>query len=401
MKRETLFVIFLLFFIALTSHRTQYERDFEFLKIGVTDTLSYMKIAEAAPALPSSQQAVVYHHAQRLFIPYVVGLISKATGVHPYTGFFTATLICAFMLLWMLSWILRSLGLQGEGHVFLLALYALNPYSIRYFITQPAIMNDLAFALGTAGVLYGLIVKRTWVWIAWLILASLSRQTALTLIFPILAWIGLLTEASPAQKWIRGFFAVAIPTGIYFETGAIAATFAQPSYNAETALGIFSWLTHEFSLSALIEFWGRGLLPLLLPFGIICTYWGQRKKLSQKDRRLIVLLLFCAVCIGAQPYFGGPRVTGQSVLRLGNFSAIPLIVIVGLLFKRIGFLLGPHQGEKKLALGILLAMGSFHHIYSYNALLSSERALQFAIIYAFVSLAVIGIFWADKLKGAS
>src|SRR4051812_11822198 len=61
---------------------------------GVNDSFSYLAMADAAPHLPVDR--LPFHHAQRLVIPYLVGLIHDATGLSIH-GLFFAT-VCVLSI---------------------------------------------------------------------------------------------------------------------------------------------------------------------------------------------------------------------------------------------------------------------------------------------------------------
>jgi hypothetical protein len=60
------------------------------------DIQSYMSIARSAPALPG--EPLPFHHAQRLAIPYAIGLVTKAVPLSHQVWFTLVTLLCFAMI---------------------------------------------------------------------------------------------------------------------------------------------------------------------------------------------------------------------------------------------------------------------------------------------------------------
>src|SRR5437867_4449604 len=71
--------------ILFTNTYPSLSRDADLISGVATDSYNYLAIAEAAPRWPSKPFG--FHHAQRMVVPFALGLIYKATAVPLYEEF--------------------------------------------------------------------------------------------------------------------------------------------------------------------------------------------------------------------------------------------------------------------------------------------------------------------------
>lgn len=346
-----------------TNSYTTLERDSEFLARNAGDALNYLEIARAAPGLPEA--TLPYHHAQRLAVPYVIGLAHAVTGFDLYLLFRVAAGAFSLVTLGFFIASLRLLRVPSFASLALALAFLMNPYAFRYFLTLPGVINDIAFAAALSALLYYQLRRRHAAALLCLALAALCRQTAIFLV------PALLIGRAPVLP------AIAIPAGVYLATSALARGFSAPSVNLSTVTGLFTWMADSFSARALGEFLLRAVLPLSLPLAtIVGACAGGRRGPTPPFGWLVLVAL--SVC--AQPILGGPVVTAQSVARLDALALAPLLLATGVALREAGtWFPSPRPWERATWITAVVA-ASFHHIYSASGQFDSSGAARFALL---------------------
>src|SRR4029079_7909388 len=88
-----------------------------------------------------------------------------------------------------LASILESLRVPGRPADLVVAILALNPWGFRYWLAFPEYVNDVAFVLGLAIVVKGLVDGQGARVVLGQLLASLARQTGLLLVPLVVVWL--------------------------------------------------------------------------------------------------------------------------------------------------------------------------------------------------------------------
>ena len=81
-KLFVLYIIFLIIFILFTNNFYTFEQT---LSLKQHDGLSYMNIANYSYNF--SEETLHYHHAQRFYIPYLIGIIGNSLKIDNYSVF--------------------------------------------------------------------------------------------------------------------------------------------------------------------------------------------------------------------------------------------------------------------------------------------------------------------------
>jgi hypothetical protein len=108
----------------------------------VKDVWSYWRIAEAAPHLPGPA-TLPFHHAQRFFVPAVVGLVAKTSGLPTETVARAAVVLLFIGCLALTRRLFVGLAASATAALFLASLVFLNPYGLRLVLAFPFMVNDL------------------------------------------------------------------------------------------------------------------------------------------------------------------------------------------------------------------------------------------------------------------
>ncbi len=144
-RHENLYFIYTLWLLFFTFLTNQYYNFNEIVLINQLDSVSYMAIARSAPEF--SSENMPYHHAQRVFIPYLIGLISNFFNINVFIVFRIFTFLIIFLIIFIHCLIIKKLKTNLYFSIISISLLILNPYLIRYFIAVPTMVNDAVFIL--------------------------------------------------------------------------------------------------------------------------------------------------------------------------------------------------------------------------------------------------------------
>jgi|SRR5215472_898063 len=375
--------IFLMLLLLLTNRYLSLAYDSEVLP---GDCFSYLRIASAFPSLPTLDAGIPAHHAQRFIIPYLVGAFSRLTHLPLEVSFRVFAIGAMLSIVGLFCRILRRLhGLLPLHSLWLLALLILNPYSFRIYIAAPYLLNDLFFQVGLTMLLFGLFEESIEISLVGVSLAICSRQTALLLIPPMLLWLMCLWPKTRKKAALfTGLAATAIILIIYGITSYVALEISGQLVSTAHVIGLFTWLRGSPSFKAFIEFSLRGVIGLTFP---IAALLGTLPKIScisewsREDHLRAGGLLGFAAMIAAQPILGGPTVTAHDITRLVLLGLTPLLIVVAICFSYTTL----SQEFWKQAIPLLMvtvALGSFHHMYSFLGVGNgAERTTRFALVH--------------------
>jgi len=387
-KQQRLLLFALLALVAISSNQLNYQTDHQRIVTGAGDILSYFAMSEAAPGLVAVP--VPYHHAQRIFLPYVLGMVSHTTGVSIPMAYLLAGSLLLALAFWFFIRCCELFGMREET-AFLISLAVLfNPYVFRHYFMFNGYINDIGFLAGLSASLFGLLARRRGILLGGILLASLSRQTTLVLL-P--AYIALEYALNHSRGWRISVFTLsylALPILIYLGTSYIASRTGLHSETDMAFLGLLYWIRSDFSVWRLAEFTIRGVIPFAFALALL---FGCRITIPrERDRQLVVaglLALIVPICV--QPFLGGPDWTLNSIARLNSLAIFPVFLLVGMWIDPYVHRLNPQIAS---ALGGLIVLGSVHHIYTFSGAFSAEKNIWFALVHfsaAFATALVLRI----------
>jgi hypothetical protein len=352
--------------------------------LAAVDTYAYQEIATFAPLLPPEHQ-LAFHHAQRFAVPYLVGIIAKATNTSVPSTFSVAIAICVFSIILLVHRCLLKLNLSPWNYILCIALLILNPYTFRYYLIARGILPDLVFVVGLTVTLLGLIEKRFLIVIVGIICAASGRQTAVVLIPGLSLWLvaGQQGKHHPINHKIsKVLISVALTIIIYIVTGRIASSFAFPSHNAQHLSGLIAWFfSKDFTVTKAVEHILRIAIPVLIPLGIVFGICLAQRVQSRKFCYIPIEFwasLLMAAGIAVQPLLAGPEITGQNGSRLSALGFVPILISLAFLLKHQDlFAQLNHQFCWKLLFAAILIISSFHHLYT---VIGPRSSIQFAVL---------------------
>ena len=152
------------------------------------------------------------------------------------------------------------------------------------------------------------------------VLAFLTKQSALLVLVPILAWI-LITERG-SRRWILPGVTLG---GILASVGLL--TFLSHGWFNYYVFQLPA--SHELAKSLVVEFWRFDLLASL-PFGLLALFWlllPSGSEAERKDRRWLLIL---AVAFIGSSYFSRLHAGGWNNVLLPAYAMLAVILAVTL-----------------------------------------------------------------------
>jgi hypothetical protein len=387
-------IVLLMFFsVVITNRFVGFE---EVVMNGFSDVNSYTAIAKAFPHLPKS--VAMFHHAQRLFFPYIIGMISYVSGMSLYTSFMVFTIIFLLASLYVIDGILRFYNVSEPLYAVCMALVIFNPYVIRQYLLAPGMITDLMFFFGTAVIISGLIRKSIFMLVSGSIVAILARQTALVFIPGFFVWIfisGNFSDRSLKNKIFNFTVISVIIILLYKITDVFASKFGGLNINLQHIFSTIPYLKYAFAQlhgSAFFYFFIniilRESISLIISIAVlvlaIALCWKDGKLLKQ----LSLMILF-ALLIMLQPVMNA---NPESATRLVSFA---IIAIVSAIAQATAL---KHLTSKTAFFVCLLCfIASGHHYYSsVRFVLPSFANYQFAALHFTTAAIIFIVLWRDS-----
>jgi hypothetical protein len=359
-KRSTLgWCAALLLFLAATNRYADPVRDHHLYFTGMGDALNYHTIGLAAPNLPSA--AMPFHHAQRLAIPYGIGLIHEIVPVPIHWLFLATVVVITLALTLLVASALEDLSLAPAPLVIVLATFVLNPWVFRAHLAYPEMVNDLSFILGLAMLLRGLFRQTVWLVVAGQLVMSASRQTGLLVVPMVILWLWIDRRGwgrlSARHRIGVGAAAAVVAILTYLVTSDVAERFAEQSRNVEHFLAGITWARTEFDARELVKFL---LMAAQSPFVTVCLLVFFVARASADSRPLLAVLAIGFLSVSTQPLLGGPVLTSGSVHRLVTIGMLPLLLAAAIAIRQSGAFTGPNAVAQRRWIVGLLVLGSLH-----------------------------------------
>jgi hypothetical protein len=363
------------------------------------DDVNYRLMAQAAPGLLHGR-IIPEWHAERFAVAWVVGESAKILGYGVVTSFRVWIIVVILLICLVLADILIRIGLSLQAGIVCMAVFVLNAYSLRPYLLAPGSVDDLALVLGITIAVRGLVVRSPVSLLGGLLLATISRQTAL----PPAAVGALAVALDPAWRdrlgrW-RVPFAVAtivLPLAVYAVIRIVSHPFAgpPPSLDAMTLLGA------SLSMGSLVQHFARCINVQLSVAALLLAVWwvgrfvpgaigsGQPSP-TPGARAAIYACLGFGLAIIAQPVLMNPVWATFNENRLSVMGLIPLVVALALM-------LGELERARAQALSVrtaaaavgLLALASFHHIYTVIGTANKGETLVLEAIVAVALLVIV------------
>ena len=364
-----------------------------------SDDVNYRLMAQAAPGLLHGR-IIPEWHAERFAVAWVVGESAKILGYGVVTSFRVWTILVILATCLVLADTLVRIGLSLQAAIVCMAVFVLNAYALRPYLLAPGSVDDLALVLGITIAVRGLVLRSPVSLLGGLVLATVSRQTAL----PPAAVGALAVVLDPAWRerlgrW-RVPFALAtigLPLAVYAVIRVVSHPFAgpPPSLDEMTLLGA------SLSVGSLVQHFARCInLQLSIAALLLAVWWvgratpgaigsGQPTP-TRGARAATYTCLGFGLAIIAQPALMNPPWATYNENRLSVMGLIPLVVALALM-------LGELERARAQALAVrtavaavgLLALASFHHIYTVIGTANKGQTLVLEVVVAVALLVIV------------
>jgi len=320
-KYERFYIIYSIWLLVFIFFTNKYYDANELVLINQLDSLSYMAIANSAPNYTS--EIIPYHHAQRLFFPYLIGIFANFLGFGVFNSFQFFTFITLFLIIYLHYLIIKRLKTDLFFSIISISLLVLNPYIFRYSISVPTMINDVIFILSLYLFLLSLKFNHNYNLVS-IFLGLSSRQNG------IFIFIANLINIFFQKKFLfwkeRSFiFSILILLVIFFISNHYASKVSIQKFDYKHVYGIFEWFSNSWNF---IEFMKWILLPLYSYFPVIIVFFIFRKiKVFQKqDMTDYSILIFLFFSIVGMSILSGPELSGRNIIRLTSL-AYPIILV--------------------------------------------------------------------------
>ncbi len=340
------------------------------------DSRSYEILALAAPGLPD--HGPVYHHAQRLFIHYIVGTIAHFSGWDLGGVYQGIAVLCSILIALLLLRFLTELGLNQWSRNLLFGAFVCNPYAFRYYWIAPTMIADLVFVLGLGGIIWGLHSGRFLPVFLSGIVAMLGRQNALLIIPGVMVWMFFASSWAKYSNSKKVYFSLTflgMQIGLYQGLGHLVLPFTgHPVIGASLFVSFFTWLTGEtFQWKILFEHILRVFIPGVLTLFLICGFILASREIRKKIPFEFWASLFLAASLAVQPLVVEPIGMAQNQSRQSSIALLALIVALAYLLRQIQYV--PRKWMGVFVLGCIF-LSSLHHMYS---IIGPQSAAYFAL----------------------
>jgi hypothetical protein len=368
------------------------------------DTLSYMAIAKAAPALPSEMFA--QNHTMRFVPSWIVGTLAHSTGASEEWMFLLLTVLVCAAIVAVVHRLLQQLALDDTQYTVCMALVVLSPYTFRYYLAVPAMVADMVFVLGFALVLLGLLRTEPMTVLMGGIVAVMGRQNALVFLPAVLLWLWLgngWKERSAAQRglWSAAYMAaVLVP---YSAISSVVAPFSQKtSMEAKALTGIFLWLGSEAPNKAKVfaEYMFRMniclLFPVLMMLALIVANRRAFAAFVQNLPREVWLALLVFAALYGFALLGGPEEYMTGVTRYVSHAFLALMIVFAVILRQLGA--ARHICTPvAVVLGICVVVGSLHHLTTIIGS-NSDKASVFALLHSAMAVCAAATLYGSERK---
>ena len=320
-KQEKFYLVYILWLLIFVFFTNQYYDFNEIVSINQLDSVSYMAIANSSPNY--SSEFIPYHHAQRVFFPYLIGIIANIFNLEVFFTFRVFTLISLFLIIFFHYLIMKKLETDFFFSIILISLLILNPYIFRYFIAVPTMINDSIFILSLYLFSFGLKFNNYFT-LPSVFLGLVSRQNGIFLLIANL--INILLNNKYKFFINKSFvFSLLILIIVFLLSNRYATQVSTQDFDLKHIYGIFQWFYNDWNF---LEFTKWMLLPFYsyLPILIIFFIYRKLKDNQKKTLKDNLILIFIFLSIIGISFLPGPEMAGRNLIRQTTL-AYPIILI--------------------------------------------------------------------------
>ena len=316
--------LFLLIIFLIITNAYYGEHD---INTSANSSYYYLHIANSYPdgmnLLSGSQN---YVHGERFLISYIVGFISNLLSTNSFYIFQLFTYFAVSILVVINYKIIRKISTQKNNSFLFFSLFLLNPYIIRYSLSNPLMLNDLVFTISISLLFLSFLNKKNIFFYTALFLAIISRQTSVLIILTLIFSLALpyKNEFIDFKKIIFSF--LLLITNYLISQQYLEISNVNEFYNSQF-FGLLDFFQKDFDILKFIKFL---FLPLLSfgPLFVILIALLLKKKvfliINEKNIFFIILLILFV----SQPFLAGPEVAGKNIIRISTMGYTALIFLL-------------------------------------------------------------------------
>jgi hypothetical protein len=354
-QSDRLIVIFLISFLLLTN--TYYgEHD---ISSSANSSFYYLNIANSYPAgMSLTNSAQAYIHGERFLISYFAGLVSNLLNINSFYIFQVFTYFTISFLLVINYRIINKLIPKKNYNLLFFSVFLLNPYIIRYSLSNPVMINDLVFTVSISLLFFSFLNKKNILFYIALFLAIISRQTSILIILAltfslVLPYKNEFINLKKIFCSILLFITNYLISQKYLEFSNITVFYDYQFF------GLLDFFQKEYEILKFLKF----LFLPLLSFGPLLTIiiiMLLKKKIfftiNEKNIFFIILLILLA----SQPFIAGPTIAGKNIIRLSTAGYSSLIFLLCLNIKNLTNL----SKKNSIIFFIIMLFWSLHPTFS-------------------------------------
>ena len=352
---DKLILLLLVIFLLLTN--TYYGEDQ--INPSATSSYYYLNIADSFPrGMSMKDTPQTYIHGERFLISYLVGFIGHILDISNFYIFRVFTYFTILILIILNYKIIKIIIPQKNKGLLYFSLFLFNPYIIRFFLSNPIMINDLVFITSISLLFFSFLDKNNILFYTALLLAIISRQTSVLIILALIVSLTLpyKNEFIDSKKISFSFLLLIINYLIsqkYLEISNIDIFYESQFF------GLINYFQNNFEFSKLFKFL---FLPILSFGPLFFIMIAQKLKneifisINEKNIFFIILLILFV----SQPILSGPLIAGKNIIRLATFGYTPLIFLTCLSIKNLNNL----SKKASIIFIIIMLFWSLHPTFS-------------------------------------
>ena len=327
---DKLILILLISLLLLTnSYYGEYD-----INTSANSSLYYLNIANSYPDgmnLENSSQN--YIHGERFLISYFVGLIGNLLNINSFYIFQAFTYFVILILVIVNYKIINKVIPQKNYSLLFFSLFLLNPYIIRYSLSNPIMINDLLFTLSISLLFWSFLDKKNILFYIALFLAIISRQTSILIILALIFSL-FLPYKNEFINLKKIFFSFLLLTINYLISQQYLEISNATIFYESQFFGLLDFFQKDFEILTFLKFLFVPFLSFGPLFAIIIFLLFKKKiflTINEKNIFFIILLILFV----AQPFLCGPVVAGKNIIRLSTLGYTSLIFLLCLNLKNL------------------------------------------------------------------
>ena len=354
-QNDKLILLLLVIFLLLTN--TYYGEDQ--INPSATSSYYYLNIANSFPAgMSMKDSTLTYIHGERFLISYFVGFIGRLMDISNFHIFKIFTYFTILILIILNYKIIKIIIPHENKSLLYLSLFLLNPYIIRFFLSNPIMINDIVFITSISLLFLSFLDRNNILFYTALLLAIISRQTSILIILALIVSL-ILPYKNEFINLKKVFFSFLLLIINYFVSQQYLEISNINKFYSLEFFGLINYFQNDFEFSKFFTF----LFLPILSFGPLFLIMILQKlkneifiKINEKNIFFIILLILFA----SQPILYGPLITGKNIIRLTTFGYTPIIFLICLSIKNLNNL----SKKTSIIFIIIMIFWSLHPTFS-------------------------------------